>query len=178
MTTMVEPFAPWLRDLNRVFTNQPQASAFVPPADVLIDQDAVTVYMDVPGLGSDQLQIELENDMLSVRGERAYPYGADQQSQIRRIERAFGRFERTLRVPRGLDPNAVEASLSNGVLNMRIPKPEQLKPHRIQVAAGDQGAQQIGMQGAGQQQQQQQPQQPQTQGMQGMGDQPAQSPDG
>jgi HSP20 family protein len=170
MSTMVEPFAPWLRDLNRVFNSQPQASAFVPPADVLIDQDAVTVYMDVPGLGSDQLEIELENDMLSVRGERAYPYGPDQRAQIRRIERAFGRFERTLRVPRGLDPNAVEASLSNGVLNMRIPKPEQLKPHRIEVAAGDQGAQQIGMQGGGQQQQQQSPQ--------GMGDQSAQRPDG
>ena len=56
---------------------------------------------------------------------------------IRRIERGFGRFERSLRVPAGLDPDAVQASLSDGVLELRIPKPASLKPHRIPIRAGD-----------------------------------------
>ena len=137
MTALTEPFPPWLRDLNRFFNTDATVSAFVPPADVLVDDDGVTVYMDVPGISSDQLTIELENDMLTVRGERPYPYGEDGDRGVRRIERGFGRFERSLRVPRGLDPEAIEAHMSNGVLHLRIPKPESLKPRRIEIKGGD-----------------------------------------
>ena len=137
MTTLTQPYPPWLRDLNRYFNAEGTISGFDPPADVLVDDDGVTVVMDVPGVGSDQLDIELENDMLTVRGERPYPYGADGDGGVRRVERGFGRFERSLRVPRGLDPDAIEASLTNGVLHLRIPKPESLKPRRIQIKAGE-----------------------------------------
>ena len=136
MTTIVEPFAPWLRELNRVFSTENQVSQFVPPADVIVDDDAVTVFMDVPGITGDHLDIELENDTLTVRGERPYPYGTNGDA-VRRIERGFGRFERTLRVPRGLDPDRIEASLANGVLRLRVPKPESLKPRRIEISGGD-----------------------------------------
>jgi HSP20 family protein len=140
MTTVIEPFAPWLRDLNRFFGSEGAPSTFVPPADVLIDDEGVDVYMDVPGMSAERLEVELENDMLTVRGERPYPYGTDGDRTTRRIERTFGRFERTLRVPRGLDPEAIEASLTDGVLRLRIPKPEQLRPRRIQVKGELQGA--------------------------------------
>ena len=73
-TTVVDPFAPWLRGLGQVMHNQGNAGAFIPPADVLIDDDGVSVYMDVPGLHSDNLEIELENDTLTVRGDRPFPY--------------------------------------------------------------------------------------------------------
>ncbi len=73
MTALKEPFPPWLRDLDRFFNSDGTASAFVPSADVLVDDDGVTV----PGVGSDHLDVELENDMLTVRGERPYPYGED-----------------------------------------------------------------------------------------------------
>jgi HSP20 family protein len=133
MAALTEPLPPWLRDLNRFLSSEGAASSFLPPADVLVDDEGVTVYMDVPGLTADQLAIELENDVLTVRGERTYPYGGDGERAARRIERAFGRFERSLRVPRGLDPNAIEASLTDGVLRLRIPKPESLKPHKIPI---------------------------------------------
>ena len=55
MTALTEPFPPWLRDLNRFFNSDGTASTFVPPADVLVDEDGVTVYMAVPGVGSDHL---------------------------------------------------------------------------------------------------------------------------
>jgi HSP20 family protein len=135
MTTLMEPLAPWLRDLNRLFTSE--GNTFLPPADVLVTDDGVTVYMDVPGLRSDDIDIELENDVLTVRGERPNPYRGDDgdgdRGISRRIERGFGRFERSLRVPRGLNPDAIEASLHDGVLTLRIPKPEELKPRRIEV---------------------------------------------
>ena len=149
MTTM-DPLAPWLRDLNRLFTIESNINAFIPPADVIATEDGVLVYMDVPGVNGDQLEIELENDMLTIRGERPFPYEPDGGRGSRRIERAFGRFERTLRVPRGLDPGAVTASLKDGVLTLRVPKPESLKPHKIQVQADESGARELeGAQPAG-----------------------------
>jgi len=139
MTTTMEPVAPWLRDLNRFFTNEGAVAAFIPPADVIVADDGVRVYMDVPGVSGEQLDIELENDLLTVRGERPLPYGAqDGGDQVtRRIERAFGKFERTLRVPRGLEPDSIKASLKDGVLTLQLPKPESLKPRKIPIQGGD-----------------------------------------
>jgi HSP20 family protein len=173
-TTMVEPFAPWLREFNQILHNQQHGTvnAFIPPADVLIDDDGVTVYMDVPGLRSENLEIELENDVLTVRGERAFPYAREDGSgPVRRIERGFGRFERTLRVPAGLDPEKVEASLADGVLTLRIPKPATLRPRRIEIRAHENGQhhdgseQQPGQEGGPQQQGQEGG--PQQQGQEG-----------
>jgi HSP20 family protein len=71
-----------------------------------------------------------------VRGERRFPYAEDGGRAVRRVERRFGRFERSLRVPRGLDPDAVEASLADGVLVLRIPRPESQKPHKVPIKPG------------------------------------------
>ena len=136
MTALVEPFTPWLRDSNRFVDSETQVTRFVPPADVLVTDEGATVYMDVPGIERDALEIELENDVLTVRGERPYPYG-DNAAAVRRVERGFGRFERILRVSRDLDPNAIQASMSNGVLTLVLPKPESLKPRRIEIRAGE-----------------------------------------
>jgi HSP20 family protein len=141
-TTMVEPFTPWLRELGQVLHNQGTVGAFIPPADLVIDDDGVTVHMDVPGLRSENLEIELENDVLTVRGERPFPYAReDGAGPARRVERGFGRFERSIRVPGGLNPDAIDASLSDGVLTLRIPKPETQRPRRIEIKAGENGAQ-------------------------------------
>jgi HSP20 family protein len=137
MTMITEPSAPWLRDLNRLFTAEGAVAGFVPPADVIVHDDGVAVYMDVPGLSAESLEIEIENDMLTVRGERRPPAEVeDGERTVRRIERRFGRFERSLRVPRGLDPDAIDASMADGVLALHIPKPETAKPHRVQIKAG------------------------------------------
>ena len=137
--SLMEPVAPWLRDLNRFFTTQGGGVAmpFTPPADVIVSDDGVRVEMDVPGLRPENIEIELEHDTLTVRGERPFPYsGEDQERSWRRIERGFGRFERSLRVPRGLDADAIQASLTDGVLSLRIPMPESQKPRRVQIKGG------------------------------------------
>src|SRR4051812_18380532 len=126
----------FLRDLNQLITGR-RVTQFVPPADVLVDDEGVSVYMDVPGIRGEDLAIELENDILSIHGERPFPYQDRGEAAIRRIERGFGRFERSLRVPQGLNPDAIEAALNHGVLELRIPKPESLKPHRIPIQARD-----------------------------------------
>jgi hypothetical protein len=86
MTMLTEPHAPWLRDLNRLFTGEGAVTSFIPSADVLVSADGVTVYMDVPGLSADSLEIELDNDVLTVRGERPFPYSTNGgEAAVRRI---------------------------------------------------------------------------------------------
>jgi HSP20 family protein len=135
MATILQPFAPWMRDLSRFMNTPGAASAFLPPADVLVSEDGVTVYMDVPGIKAEDLDIQLENDMLTVRGERRPPWES-LEGCTARIERSFGAFERTLRVTDGLDPDAIEAAMSDGVLTLRLPQPAQPQPRRIQIRPG------------------------------------------
>jgi HSP20 family protein len=140
MTMLMEPLAPWLRDVNRFITDERVPAAFIPPADVIVTDEGVSVFMDVPGLNRDNLEVDLQNDTLTIRGERPFPYEAEAGQRVwRHVERRFGRFERTLRVPGGMDPNAIEASLSHGVLSLRIPKPESLKPHRVEIRSEEGG---------------------------------------
>jgi HSP20 family protein len=144
MTMLFEPFAPLFelsRAVDRRLANGFAVPAFVPAADVVVTDDDVTVLMDVPGLTVDDLTIELQDDLLTVRGERALPawaQGENGQSRAawQRVERGLGTFERVLRVPRGLDPEQIAASMADGVLTLRIPKPEARKPRRIEIAVG------------------------------------------
>ena len=132
--TLFEPMLEFDRLVNRMLSPDGLRGGMVPAADVVVTNDDVIVHMDVPGLSADKLDIELENDVLTVRGERPYPYVTDgDQRAWQRVERGFGRFERSLRVPQGLDPEAVAAELVDGVLTIRIPKPETAKPRRVEI---------------------------------------------
>ena len=70
MTALIEQSPPWLRDRNRFADSDTQVSPFVPPADLFVTEEGVNVYMDIPGVHADALDVELENDTLTVRGER------------------------------------------------------------------------------------------------------------
>jgi HSP20 family protein len=134
MTRMLmDPFAPWLEQGLRTMTD-PAPRTFVPPTDLLSGEHDVKVVMDVPGLTVDDVEIELTDGTLTIRGERRYPYREhDDSHELNRLERRFGRFERTLRVPRDVDPGAIEASIDAGVLTMSIPLPDSRRPRRIEV---------------------------------------------
>ena len=109
----------------------------LPPADVTVTEEQVTVMMDVPGFKPSELDIELLGDRLTVRGERPSPHADDGARRWQHLERGFGKFERVLQVPQGLDPDAVLASLTDGVLTLVIPMPEVRKPHRIAIQGAD-----------------------------------------
>ena len=96
-----------------------QFRSFIPAADVVATDDEVTVVMDVPGFKSDDLQIELVDNVLTIRGERTLPY--DEKPVWQRLERGFGTFERVLQVSKGLDSDSIEAELADGVLTLHIP---------------------------------------------------------
>jgi HSP20 family protein len=115
-----------------------EARSYVPAADLLVTDEDVKVFMDVPGLSVDDLEIELVDDVLAIRGERAFPYATGENGQHvwRRLERGFGRFERIVRLPRGMDPDEIDASIDKGMLTVSLPKPQAHKPRRIQITTG------------------------------------------
>jgi len=89
---------------------------------------------DLPGMREDDVSIELENNVLSISGERKHE--SAEGKGFYRLERASGAFSRSLTLPEGVDAEAIAASFQDGVLELRIPKPEQRKPHRVRISAG------------------------------------------
>jgi HSP20 family protein len=130
VNTLFDPFA------DRSAAGNAWARASVPAADLIVDKEQVTVVMDVPGLKAEDLEIELIDDVLTVRGERAWPYASKQAGWFR-FERGYGKFQRILQVPKGLDPEKINATIADGVLTLQIPQPEALKPRKIAISGGD-----------------------------------------
>src|SRR5215207_6090602 len=97
---------------------------WVPAMDLLETADHFVLRADLPGMTQEDVKIELEDSTLTVSGERKSEH-EDKQEGYYRVERAFGSFSRSLTLPKGVDGDAVTAGFENGVLEIRIPKPEE-----------------------------------------------------
>lgn len=131
-----EPFS---SEVNRLFNTlfeaggaQPQR--WVPAMDLVEADDHFVLKADLPGLSEDDVAIEVQDGTLTVSGERREEHEQEERGW-HRVERRFGRFSRSLALPDGVDPEGVTASFDNGVLEVRIPKPEERKPRRIEIKA-------------------------------------------
>jgi HSP20 family protein len=107
--------------------------AFAPALDVSETEDAYLVEAAVPGLKAEDLDVTLENGMLTIRGEIKQEQ-SEQQRNFHRIERRFGAFSRSITFPTQVKADAVAARLEHGVLQLVIPKAEEVKPRKISVA--------------------------------------------
>jgi HSP20 family protein len=104
-----------------------------PAMDLLETEDHFVLRADLPGMREEDVAIELEDNVLTVSGERKADHEENGEG-FYRVERAFGSFSRSLTLPRGVDAEAVNAGFTNGVLEVRIPKPEQRKPRKIAIS--------------------------------------------
>ncbi len=95
--------------------------------------------VDLPGVKDDDVKVELDDHVLTISGQRSSE-NEQRGDGYRRVERSFGSFSRSLRLPDGVDPEQIHASFERGVLEVTIPKPEQRKPHRVAISVGEQGA--------------------------------------
>jgi len=111
------------------------APPWAPAVDIAETEDAIVLTADLPGLGEEDISIEVDDGVLTVSGERR-DERKDDEAGYRRLERSFGRFSRAMRLPRGTDPEAITAAFDRGVLEVRIAKPEAPKPHRVAIGAG------------------------------------------
>jgi HSP20 family protein len=109
---------------------------WVPPVDIYETDNAFVLKAELPGFSKEDLQIELHENRLILRGERKRETEA-KEDQYHRIERAYGRFERAFWVPTTVDAEKIQASFKDGVLELRLPKSEKAKPKRIDIAAAE-----------------------------------------
>jgi len=105
---------------------------WVPAMDLVEIDDAFVLRADLPGVGENDVKLELEDNVLTVSGERKAEHEQRKEGYYR-VERAFGSFSRSLTLPEGVDPETVQASFNQGVLEVRIPKPVQRKARKVAI---------------------------------------------
>jgi len=131
--------SPWPDDFQRIvrqFFGDSEASlagAFSPALDVEENDDGFTLHIELPGISPDQVDVSIEDSVLTIAGERQFYRDANVDG-FKRVERRFGRFHRAVRLPDRVDPDKIEAGYRDGLLTVTVPKAESAKPRRIQVA--------------------------------------------
>jgi HSP20 family protein len=133
------------QEMNRLFntffdapaTSAPSAARrWVPAMDLVETDDHFVLRADLPGLDESDIDLSLEENVLTLKGERKHEATEKRDGYVR-VERASGAFSRSLTLPEGVDGDAIAATFDKGVLEVRIPKPEQRKPRKLQITVGE-----------------------------------------
>jgi len=111
---------------------------FTPAVDIKEDADAYTVSLEAPGVKQENLNLTLQDNVLTIRGHKEQKQEQG-EGQYRRVECSYGSFARSLSLPRNVDGNGVTADLHDGVLTVRLPKHEAAKPRQINIGTSRQG---------------------------------------
>lgn len=146
MLTRWEPFRDMalLQDrMNRLFGETPAlwnreeepTMAFAPPVDIYEDEHGLVLKVEVPGMTEKDLDVRIENQTLTVSGERKFEK-EEKKENFHRVERRYGSFSRSFTLPPTVDPEKVTADYVNGVLKVTLAKKEEAKPKQIQVTVG------------------------------------------
>jgi HSP20 family protein len=137
------------RFLDEAFAGVPNAeqgsvitSAWFAPTDVSEDANGIQIAMELPGVDPEGVRLSLENNILSIRGEKKHQL-EQKNERVHRFERTYGAFERTFVLPSTVEPEKIEARYENGVLLVTIPKAERAKPREIRVKSSASGSSQV-----------------------------------
>jgi len=131
-------------EMNRLFnsffdtptpTNGGTLRRWIPAMDLVETETDFVLRADLPGLSESDVNIELDENVLTISGERKLEH-EERKEGYYRVERAAGSFSRSLTLPEGVDPEKVRAHFDRGVLEVRIAKPEQRKPRKVSISAG------------------------------------------
>jgi len=137
MLSVWDPFA----DLNRMhrdlernfFGSRGKPADFAPTVDVFEDEDALVLKAELPGVRRDDIDIQIDANVLTVKGERRLEEEETQNRRYHRVERSYGSFVRQFQLPTNVDAQAIEAALEEGILTLRLPKKAELKTRKIEV---------------------------------------------
>lgn len=105
---------------------------WMPPVDIKETDEAMTLFVEIPGLSKEDASITLENNVLTISGERKFEKDVEKEN-YHRIERAYGSFSRSFSLPANVRTEQVDASFKEGVLTVSLPKIEEAKPRRIEI---------------------------------------------
>jgi HSP20 family protein len=128
-----EPFATdFDRLFNTLFDRGDAVQRWTPAMDLVEHEDHFILRADLPGLAEADVNLEVRDNTLRISGERKAEHEQRERGWYR-VERQFGKFSRALTLPEGVNADAIDASFDHGVLEVRIPKPEERKPRRIEI---------------------------------------------
>src|SRR5271167_469156 len=113
------------------------AGAFVPPVDIYEDEHSVQLKLEVPGIDEKDLDVKVENNTLTITGERKFEK-EEKEENFRRVERRYGSFTRSFTLPNTVNTENINASYDNGVLSIRLTKRAEAKPKQIKVNVSSQ----------------------------------------
>lgn len=133
-----DPFAEMRQlqaDMNRAFNDAgaPDRAGAYPPVNVWAGQNSVAVATELPGLTREDIELTIQEDTLTVEGERKPPTG--EGMAWHRRERGYGRFSRTIKLPFRIDPEQVQARFVNGLLEVEMQRPKADLPRKIEIGA-------------------------------------------
>ena len=111
--------------------------SWVPAVDVFDRQDAVVLKAELPGMKVDDIQIELDDNVLTLKGERVFEEKVDEERYYR-VERRHGTFQRSLALPQGAKADEIQATYEDGILKVTVPKAEAVRPKRVEIKAARQ----------------------------------------
>jgi HSP20 family protein len=138
-TTMTRwrPFADFSDLRNRIDAvledvMSPEGGVWSPAIDLVESDEALEFRADVPGMKPEEIKIELEGDVLTISGEHEETKEEKDEQYVRR-ERRYGSFSRSMRVPAGIDPDKIEASCHDGVLEVKVPKPAEAESKKVTI---------------------------------------------
>ena len=123
--------------VSRLFEEQESltAGAFVPPVDIYEDEQSIQLKLEVPGVEEKDLDVKVENNVLTISGERKFEK-EEKEENFRRVERRYGSFVRSFTLPSTLNTEDVTADYTNGVLKVKLAKRAEAKPKQIKVSVG------------------------------------------
>ena len=137
------------RMLDEAFSNFPFqdqgnviTSTWFAPTDVSEDENSLQISMELPGVEPDDVRLSLENNILTIRGEKRQR-SEENNERVHRFERTYGVFERTFFLPNTVDSEKIDARFEHGVLLVRIPKAERARPREIRVNTSASGSTQV-----------------------------------
>lgn len=129
MLTRWDPFT----EMNRLMEGRGLSRELMRPAvDILEEKDAIVLKAELPGVKPEDVSVTVENNMLTVSGERRFEK-EEKKENYHRIESSYGSFSRSFALPDTVDASSIDASLDNGILSLRIAKRAEAQPRKIQV---------------------------------------------
>lgn len=128
MNRMLQNFFP-----SRRLNGDEESGVWRPAVDIHEDSDSYTIDAELPGLKKEEVSINYQDGSLSISGERRYESGGEGKNS-HRLERFYGKFYRSFSFPAPVDGDRIQASYNDGVLRISVPKTEDVKPRRIEIA--------------------------------------------
>lgn len=135
-------WSPWqeLENMNRQLSRlledtqgvTSETGQWMPIVDIRETDDALLVQAELPGIDKKDIQLEVRDGVLTISGERRYEKDVKEEN-VHRVERAYGKFSRSFSLPSNVDADKVDATMKNGVLEVRLPKRESAKPKAIAI---------------------------------------------